>query len=173
MKLALAIVPQSDFDHIVGHMLSYKPPYRNMHLRVACQRKKKRDLRYLHAMYVNAGLSRPEIEGMISGPGVFWHYKLIRTAKRTQLNVLVERGSSKELERIGDRFLQEIHARIVQDQAATTHHPVRTRGQFYLRRWHPGSPASHRNCLRAVNAGVLDSAFVSKLAAWDLELLCP
>jgi hypothetical protein len=172
MSLALVTLQPSDFDLIYYHLLSYKPPYRNMHLREACQRNNKRDLRYLHGMYAKPGASR-EIEGMISGPGVLWHYKLIGTKWRTQLNVLLEQGTPKALARIRTRFLSEIMTRIDEEQSGSLYFPSRTPGQFYLRRRIPGIAVSHRTCARAVAAGVLDRRFVSQLAQWNFELLCP
>jgi hypothetical protein len=142
-----------------------------MHLREARQRRGKRDLRYLHAMY--ALPDRKEIEGVMSGPGVYWHYRLIQTRYGTQLNVLHEHGSPKDLERIGARFLIEVLRRVRMEQSGAQHHPVRTAGQFYLKRRLPGMAATHRTCQRAIASGVLEKAFVSKLSAWDLELLCP
>ncbi len=68
MSLALLQVAPSDLALIYGHLATHTR-YRNMHLREACQRNGKRDLRYLHAMY--ALKAQGTIEGMISGPGVF------------------------------------------------------------------------------------------------------
>ena len=171
MSLALLRVQVSDFDAIFDHLTS-RPRYENMHLREACQRNNQRDLRYLHAMRAN-GNGAPEIEGMISGPGVFWHYKLTKSKGRTQLNVLSQRGSPAALARMQRRFLVEIVARIKQEQSGEVHHPSLTSGQFYLRRANPGMPANHRNCVDAVSDGVLDQRFVSRLAAWNLQLLHP
>jgi hypothetical protein len=172
MSLALVAIPPFDFDLIYQHLVSHNHRYRNMHLREACQRNKARDLRYLHAIYANQGPT-PEIEGMISGPGVFWHYKLARSSSRTQLNVLSQRGSPKALARIERRFLREIIARMRHEQSGVVHYPSRTAGQFYLRRSIPGMLPTHQSCVIAVSAGVLDPMFVSRLSAWNLELLHP
>lgn len=141
-----------------------------MHLREACQRDGARDLRYLHAMFATRGTAR-EIEGMISGPGVFWHYDLVRSASRIQLNVRSQIGSPRALERMQRRFLPEIVDRVVQEQSGALHYPTRSAGQFYLRRSIPGMAPTHPNCRAAVTAGVLDRRFVSRLQHWSLELL--
>ncbi len=169
MSLALVAVTAADFDWIYAHMSGHSR-YHNLHLREACQRNKRRDLRYLHAMHAH---SSREIEGMISGRGVFWHYKLVRTRTRTQLNVLVEPSDPAARSRIQRRFLQEIQARIAQETAGGIYYPSRTPGQYYLRRWSGGTPATHQVCRQAVAAGVLDARFVSRLASWNLQLLCP
>jgi predicted transcriptional regulator len=171
MKLALVEVTHSDFEQIYDHLASHKPHYRNMHMREACQRKRKRELRYLHAMY--ALPTGREIDGMISGPGIFWHYKLIGTGARTRIRVFGERGSPKDLARIGRHFVKRILARIELEREDAKRHPKRKAGQFYLRRCQPGMPDTHRNCRRAVTSGALDPRFVSQLESWDLELLCP
>lgn len=170
MSLALVSVSRTDFDVISHHLVSHKPRYRNLHLREARRRNNVRDLRYLHAMHLTSPL---EIEGMISGPGVSWHYRLVRGVSRTQLHVLREHGTSRDLERIGRRFLREIMARIQLEREPGPHYPKRTPGQFYLKRRIPGTPATHRNCGQAVAAGVLDQAFVDVLDSWNLELLRP
>lgn len=172
MSLALVSVSTTDYDWIRDHLLNRDPRYSNMHLREACQRNRRRDLRYLHAMHVDR--AKPTaIEGMISGPGVYWHYRLIRAEARTQLNVLTERGTSAALDRISRRFLREVMDRITHERSGVTHYPRRTSGQYYLRRGLQGMPASHPNCQRAVAAGVLDAAFVARLAPWKLQLLHP
>ena len=173
MSLALVEVSSSDFEFIHRHLVSYDPRYRNMHLRAAHVRNKKRELLYLHAMYAPQA-QQPEIDGMISGPSAFWHYKLVQSARgQTQLNVISERGTPKALARIQRRFLKEILARARFEQTRTVHYPKRLPGQFYLRRSLPGMPANHRSCVAAVTAGILDRRFVSQLDPWNLELLRP
>lgn len=172
MSLAQVQLSLSDFSLIHEHIAS-KPRYRNMHLREACQRNGERDLRYLHAMH--AAQDRRDIEGMIAGPGVFWHYKLTPTRFATQVSVLVDRGAPRDRARIGRRFLKEILTRIQQErereQEGSEYFPTRTPGQFYLRRRAPGMPSTHPNCRVAVTARVLDPQFVANFAAWNLELL--
>ena len=172
MSLALATVEASEFDDLYTHITAHFLPYRNLHMREVCQRSGRRQLRYLHAMFAVRS-ARPEIEGVISGPEVFWHYKLVRLDSQTQLNVLDERGPDRELDRIERRFTREIMARVSLERETQTHYPKRTPGEFYLRRQRPGSAASHRHCALAVASGTLAPEFVSKLAAWDLELLRP
>lgn len=172
MSLALVTVASSDFELVHDHLSSHKPPYRNMHMREACQRDGRRDLRYLHAMYAPPGAQKI-VEGMISGPEVLWHYRLLQTKSRTQLNVLREQGSPQARNRIRRRFLVEILNRIDDERAAGNHHPTRTHGQFYLRRKVPGMPASHPKCQQAVAEGMLAQLFVSRLSDWGFELLHP
>lgn len=172
MSLAAVRIELAEFDRIHNHLVSYNPRYRTMHLREARYRKKKRELRYLHAMHAPPG-KVGEIEGMISGPGVFWHYRILKNKLRTQLNVLAERGSDKDLARIGDRFLIEVFDRIDLEQGDVDHPVMRLPGQFYLRRKVGGAPVNHPHCQLAVARKVLDPRFVSILAPWDLELLCP
>ena len=172
MSLAKVTIPSLTFAQLLGHLLS-KPLYRNMHMREPRQRNGKRELRYLHAMH--ASVERPEeIDGMISGPDVYWHYKLKKTSSGVQPNVLHERGSAKDIARMGERFLREIVARMRQEQAGTQDgFPRRKAGQFYLRRRAPGMSSTHPSCSRATGAGVLDRRFVSMLEVWNFELLCP
>lgn len=170
MSLFQVTVPLSEFESIYSHIARHKPRYANMHLREACQRAGSRDLRYLHAMHVpGAGL----IEGMISGPEVFWHYSLQRARHGTQLNVLQERGSDAALERIGRRFLTEISNRVEQEKQGGEYFPRYSPGQYYLRRQEPGSDPSSLVCVRAVADGVLDQSFVDQLANWKFCLLNP
>lgn len=172
MGLAAAIITLSEFHQIQGHLATHKPPYRTMHLRETRQRNRKRVLRYLHAMHTPV-VSPNTVEGMISGPGVFWHYQLVGSRTRTQLNVLVEQGPADQLARIGDRFLPEILDRIAEEQAAAHPYPRYLAGQFYLRRKRGGAPLTHPACQHALKQGALDLRFVGRLAAWDLELLWP
>lgn len=169
MSLANVAVSTSDFDHIYHHVSTHLPKYRNMHLREACQRNGARDLRYLHALRVVPG-DAPAIEGMISGPGVFWHYVLVRTRTKTQLNVLAEVGTPKDLARIETRFLAEIMKRIAQEGASGQPYANYSPGQFYLRRRAPGMSATHPTCRAAVGRRVLDRRFVAVLSPWKLEL---
>lgn len=172
MSLALVQVPVSDFHTIFDHVSTHYARYRNMHLRKPCQRKGQRDLRYLHAMY--ASTVKDEIEGMISGPNIFWHYRLTLLASgRTQLSVLAHASSAAESARIQRQFLPDILSRIEEEDAGSDHYPKRTKGQYYLRRGQPGSSATHLACQAAVATGVLDKRFVAQLRAWNLRLLCP
>lgn len=172
MSLANVALASSDFELIHDHLMSHEPRYRNMHLREVRQRAKKRVLRYLHAMRALPGEPKT-IEGMISGPGVLWHYRIAQTKRRTQLSVLQERGDAEDLERIGRRFLIEIRKRVSFERSGERHRPKRLKGHFYLRRGLPGTPSSHPTCRLAVGEGVLDELFVSKLSGWGFELLCP
>ncbi len=63
MNLALVQISAPVFQEIRDHLLTHKPPYRNMHMREKCTRNGKPDLLYLHAMC--APLSTSDIEGMI------------------------------------------------------------------------------------------------------------
>lgn len=170
MGLAVAKIQPSQFQLLHNHLISHKPPYRTMHMREARYRNKKRVLHYLHAMHAPAQYANV-IEGMISGPGVFWHYELIGSSSVTQLNVKAERGTPADKNRIGTAFLAEILRRIAAEQKGSSFHPTYLPGQFYLRRKRGGMDAGHPNCQTAVTQGVLDARFVSQLAPWDLELL--
>jgi hypothetical protein len=171
MSLALVTIEPSDFDLIHGHIISHKPPHRNMHMREACQRQGERDLRYLHAMFAPPG--KKIVEGMISGPGLLWVYRIVQTKSRTQLDVLREPQDLKARERIGRRFLTEIRKRIQDEKTGDLFPPRRTPGQYYLKRNRRGTPATHPNCRRAVDEEVLAPLFVSRLEAWGFELLRP
>jgi hypothetical protein len=92
---------------------------------------------------------------------------------RTQLNVITEHGPDEELARIGRRFVPEILARVAEEQAGSAFHPTYLQGEFYLRRRRGGIQPNHPHCQLALKRGVLNARFVSKLASWDLELLCP
>lgn len=168
MSLADVVVPLGDLDLVLHHLLSHKPPYRNMHLREARQRKGKRDLRYLHALHAARANT---IEGVISGPGVFWSYELVRKKFGTQLNVLDERGAPNDLDRMGRRFLKEILDRVQQEREGSTFFPTLASGQYYLRRNRNGTRATNPKCVRAVAAGVLDPEFVQRLEPWDFALI--
>ena len=74
MSLTQVTITPAEFDLVYNHIVSYMPRYQNMHLREACQRNNRRDLRYLHAMHAPTG-SKKVIDGIISGPGVFWNYQ--------------------------------------------------------------------------------------------------
>lgn len=170
MGLARVALPTSDFDVIHDHLSTHRSNYLNMHLRETCQRNRVRDLRYLHALRVVAGQQR-EIEGMISGPGVFWHYKLIRTRMRTQINVFAEVGSSKELTRIEARFLPEIMKRVRQEQTPGPLYTNYSAGQYYLKRRASGMAATHSTCRAAVDLGVVDQRLVATLVPWKFALV--
>ena len=172
MTLAAVQIAPSEFERIRDHLVSHKPPYRTMHLREARVRNKKRTLRYLHAMHTTPA-DPLMIEGMISGPGAFWHYRITNSRGQPQLNVLAEHGPGEELARIGRSFLPKILARIDEEQAGSAFHPTYLAGEFYLRRRRGGIHSTHAHCQLALNKGVLNAKFVSKLASWDLELLCP
>jgi hypothetical protein len=169
MSLALLHVPAEDFRTIRGHLLSHLPPYLNMHLREARYRNKIRVLRHLHAMY--APRDRSEIHGMISGPNVFWHYRLILEAGRSQTQILDEEASSEDAVRLRHRLLRDILNRVQMERAGLKYPPKLTPGQLYLRRHPLGTPAGDAVCRAAVLNGDLDQRFVSQLASWDLALL--
>lgn len=169
MSLARVIVPVSDFDTIYSHLISHNPKYRNMHLREARQRLKKRVLRHLHAMYAHPD-APARIEGMISGPDVFWHYEIIRHRSRTQLNLVDEDASPEALDRIERTFLPQILKRIREEQAGLDFAPMRLSGQLYLIRNNPGSSPTHPDCRRAVADATLDSRFVARLSPWGFRL---
>jgi hypothetical protein len=168
LSLAKVLVPVSDFEVIHDHVLNHYPQYRNMHLREHCQRDGERDLLYLHAMRAVPGSSK-KLEGMISGPGLYWHYVLTQK----QITVLHEPTSEKARKRIEKYFLTEILERVALERSGEKHYPKRKKGQFYLKRGAVGTPATHRHCVSAVATGALDRRFVSVLQLWNLELLCP
>ena len=172
MSLASVALQRSDLDRIHDHLTSHMPAYRNMHLREARTRNKRRELRYLHAMYAPLSPNKL-IEGAISGPGVNWRYRLTQTRAGVQVSVLSERASPKDLERIERQFLKEILARIDEEQSGKQFYPSRLPGQCYLKRSRPGMPATHPNCASAVADGVLDQAFVAQLVPWNFLLLRP
>jgi hypothetical protein len=171
MSLALVQVPVQDFQFIHAHLTTYSPK-RNMHLREMQTVKKQTNLRYLHAMHVAPGTN--DIDGAISGPAVFWRYRIRLVAGRVQLQVLVQRSSAKDAARIQSHFLPEILKRVRQEKAGTKHQfPKLKAGRFYLRRWFPGMHHTHANCVAAVSSGTLDPAFVSQFQPWNFLLLHP
>lgn len=174
MSFALVVVSTTDFVILFDHLVNYMPQYRNMHLREARQLKSGRTLRYLHAMYAPPDQTT-QIVGAVSGPSIFWHYKIVRLATRTQITFLPgSHGAPKEEARLGARFVKEVMARVAEEQARTTvHHPKLLPGEFYLRRGTPGSDVSHLNCQLAMSSKVLHRSFVSYLKPWNLRLLRP
>lgn len=172
MSLALVQVSTTDFNTIYSHIASHRPQHANMHLRQARQPKSGRVLRYLHAMRAVPGTR--EIDGMISGPGIFWQYRLVPTnGLHTQVQVLAHRSPPRDARRIQHRFLKEILDRVTFEKQGTVHHPKYKSGQFYLRRCVPGMRSAHVNCQTAVSTGQLDQAFVAQIQAWNFELLHP
>lgn len=169
MSLARVNVPLPIFDAIHSHLVWNKPPYRNMHLREARYSQKKRVLRYLHAIHA-ARDAAYKVEGVISGPDVFWQYELLRYKSRTQLNLIAEDAPPDALDRIERTFLPEILQRIREEQRREKFNPKRLSGQYYLIRDRDGSLPSHPDCKRAVAEGVLDEEFVEQLAPWALRL---
>jgi len=171
MSLALVTVETHEFDLIYQHLLSHNPKCRNMHMREACQRNGKRTLRYLHAMYAPDS-AKKQIEGMISGPEVFWHYRLVRLRSRTQIELLdSEAADTKAKRRILSRFLKEILNRMHDEESGPHAFPKLSRGQYYLRRKAGGIAPNHLNCISAVRERVLAPAFVSQLEPWNFALL--
>jgi hypothetical protein len=172
MNLALVPISVPVFQEIRDHLLTYKPRYRNMHLRERCQRDSEWGLRYLHALH--ASQSTSDVEGMISGPGIFLRYQMSMASRtRIHLRVTAHRSTPQADVRIYRRFLPEIAKRIQEERALPEHHPRLTPGQFYLRRSIPGMHDSHQNCIDAVRDEVLAQEFVSQLHAWNLRLLHP
>ena len=176
MSLALVHVPLSDFQFVYDHMQTYRTPsgrlHQNMHLRKMRQEANEPQLRYLHAMFASPA---NEIEGAISGRGLFWRYKIKSANGRTQLQVLRRRCSRlSEDARLQRRFLPEILQRVREEQAGIEHPPPRLKaGEFYLRRSMPGMHSGHENCVTAVETGILDPDFVAELHGWNLMLLNP
>ncbi len=175
MSLAAVKVQPTEWDIIYNHVLGFMPQYQNMHLREARTVKGKRTLRYLHAMIANP--NKQEIEGKISGPDIYCHYKLFKNKNGViQMNILAEQGTAKEVKRLGDRFLGEILNRVDEEQnrpAVMTFGPRRTPGEYYLKRSDPGMTFNHPNCQSASNASVLDDPFLQSLAPWKFELIHP
>nr|HMR07271.1 hypothetical protein [Polyangiaceae bacterium] len=110
MNLPLPTFEPLDYEVIHEHLVSYKPPFRNMHLREACQRNKKRVLRQLHAIFAVPGSAM--IEGMISGPEVLFRYQITATGRHTQFSFIAGRGTAQVLSRIAERLRDNIMARI-------------------------------------------------------------
>jgi hypothetical protein len=134
--------------------------------------KTRRTLRYLHAMYATNGA--PEIEGMLSGPGIFWHYQLVRiSATQTQVLVLNHYSTARDARRLQRRFVKEVLKRVSFEQTGEKHFPKLTKGQFYLRRGPTGTLATHVNCIKAVATKELDQRFVDQLHVWNLRLIRP
>jgi len=119
VSLALVTVPLSDFDVIHDHVATYYPQHRNMHLREAHYSNKKRVLLYLHALHAKRGAR--QIEGMISGPGLFWQYVLTGSKSRTQLTVIHEPSDLKARTRIQQQFLAEILERVALEKKGEKH----------------------------------------------------
>ena len=172
MSLALVTVQPDDFDLVYEHLVAHKPKYRNMHMRKTCNPNDVRTLRYLHAMY--ADIASKRIDGMISGPAVFWRYQLIRTHGHSQINVLREIADPPARNRILKRFVSEILRRVQDEQLGNpSGRPNYSSGQYYLRRRIPGMDSTHQHCIDAVREGVLARAFVSQLASWNFEIVHP
>jgi hypothetical protein len=172
MSLALVTIDVDQFDLVYQHLVHGKRKYRNMHMREACQRNGVRDLRYLHAMYAPETVPA-QILGMISGPGVFWQYRITLGRRGTHVAVPIQRANPSDRARILRRFVTEINNRIQDEESGEIHFPKRSSGQYYLRRSKPGMDANHPNCIAAVQDGVLDARFVAQLSSWNLELLHP
>jgi hypothetical protein len=174
MSLAAIQISQDEWDLIYDHILSHRPKYQNMHMREARIQNKKRGLRYLHAM-----MARPkelEINGVLSGPDIFCRYTIIKNRfGKTQINVLSEKGSKEEKERLAKRFLVEILNRVEfeKENPNPEFSPKRTEGEFYLKRRVPGMPITHKNCQAALKKQSLDKAFLQVLEDWRLALLHP
>jgi hypothetical protein len=112
------------------------------------------------------------IEGMLSGKSsLFGHYELIRFKSHTQLNWSgSENGPVDALARLERKFLSDILERVATEKRRR-HGPVnRTSGEFYLKRWQPGSQSTDSDCVTAVGRGVVDARFVGRLSAWDFLL---
>lgn len=174
MSLAAVKVQPSEWDLIYDHVLDFMPKYKNMHLREVKTVNKKRTLRYLHAM--KADPEKPEIEGKISGPNIYCHYKLIKNKNGViQINVIDEQGSSKELSRLESRFVIEVLNRVDDEKNNPNpgYGPKRTPGEFYLKRSDPGMNINHTNCQSALNASILEQAFLQSLEPWKFYLLNP
>lgn len=171
MTLANVKMSGSDFSMIYRHISGTK--YSNMHLRQTKQSGGKRVLRYLHAMC--ASRTAPEIEGMISGPNVFWHYKLIQAGVGlTQVQVLSHQSTPRDAARLQKRFVKDILDRVAVEQALNIRWKIkRISGQLYLRRSNVGMVASDPLCVSAVLAGRLSQSFVNKLAPWNFRLHVP
>jgi hypothetical protein len=186
MSLALVQISVSDFQLIRRHLMTHRTPsgslHRNMHLRMARQValprvgnapiRHRSTLRYLHMLH--APTANGEIHGMISGPGVFWHYRVTATAAQTQVHVLTPpRSSAREAVRLQHRFLRDVLDRVHQEQSGDVHYPKRVDGEFYLLRQSPGMHVAHRHCQAAITTGALDRRFVEQIQAWNLALLRP
>lgn len=171
MSLATVTINTTDFEDIYHHINNHKPKYKNMHLREACQVNKQRVLRYLHIMKSKPG---NEIHGMISGPNIFCHYVIKKNnAGRVQINIHSETGTSKEIKRMAKNFVKEILSRVEFERGGSLHYPKRKQRQFYLIRNDPGTKATHKSCLVALNSGTLDASFLNQLSSWKFRLLYP
>jgi hypothetical protein len=159
----------SEFDKIYNHLSRFKPPYKNMHLRESCQRKNKRELRYLHAMFADKGL----IYGIISGLGVYVDYYLQNNNGVIQFNVLEIESDDKNIHRLNSKLLSEILARIDQEiELADKDSYSRTSpGVLYLRRSQDAFSPTHPYCIEAVKKGLLHQPFVERISTWGFRLV--
>jgi hypothetical protein len=175
MGLADVSISVTDFQLIVAHLATYRTPsgalHRNMHMRQPKPKIRPATLRYLHAMCASR---TNEIDGAISGPDVFWLYRIRMTNGRTQVDVLDRKCSAKEDTEIQGRFLKEVMGRVRQEQTGASHpYSNLIDGEFYLRRCMGGISPDHSRCARAVSEGTLHPRFVAQLEGWNLTLLCP
>lgn len=170
MSLALVHVSATEFQQLHDHLATFTR-YQNMHMRQTRQQDGHRVMRSLHAVHAN---NPTEIEGMISGPELFVHYRLKSIGGQTQLRVLAEESSAKEQARTQSRFVRDILARVYEEQTRRRDQfPRRLSGQAYLQRSSPGMAAAHPHCASTVTAGLLDQRFVARLEGWNLKLLIP
>jgi hypothetical protein len=170
MSAALVIISESEFDEMFDHMTSHKSGYRNMHLRAVRTPKTGRELRYLHAMYALRGTPK-QIEGMISGPNVFVHYKIARRANQlAQMVVIAATGDQRERDKIWETFSEKVLSRARAEP--NEFGPTYLKGQYYLRRHRGGMPATHETCRQAIKSGVLHPKFVAQLQPWEFHLIC-
>lgn len=171
MSLALVQVSAADFQTVHGHLTSFKAQHRNMHVRDTRKQNNRTVMRSLHGLYAT---TNNEIEGMISGPGALWHYRIRLVGGRTQMQVLVQNCSSADATRIQRRFLPSILKRVQQEQARAAQQQQFSNlsaGQFYLQRHLGGMSSSHPHCKYTVANGLLAQAFVNQLQAWNLRLV--
>lgn len=163
---------EDEWEEIYGHISNFKAPrYTNMHLRQAHIVNKKRTLRYLHIM---KKAKDGEIQGMISGPkDLFVHYKItMEKSRRINFQTINYSGEEKDLNRVSNKLKSEIIRRIQEEikNKDNNNHPSPLAGEFYLKRWNPGSSADSDKCVKALSEKILSKQFVGALFSWKFLL---
>lgn len=163
MQLADVIVPHDDFESMLHHMSTHGRGHNNMHLRQRRTKKYAYAFHYMHALRAEGRT----IYGAISGPSIYWEYVLTEH----QLTVNQDKASNEERDRIFNRFLPEIRARMKSERNQPPDiRPTRKSGEFYLMRSASGSPSTSPVCEEAVGLKVVDKRFVAWLKPWRFSM---
>lgn len=159
-----------EFDDLISHLDTHHF-CKNMHLREARQKNKKRVLRFLHMV---KKLGQDKVTGLLNGPeNLELEYELYKKNGKINFFITAYDGDPVVLKRTLKKLKKRLFDRVEMEKDDGENYANYTEGEFYLRRRVDGMPITHPNIQNALSLRVIKKNFASKIGDWGFELLNP